>query len=698
MTDASGPTPLKTCIDQTDTRGLVRMARADMVARGLHAGQTARLQGRRITHVRVLPDARVAGTLGVDATTAHNAGLEQDQRAQLVLHALTSLDHILLKLDEGQIRGPQDLADALFDLSVTPGDQLRLALPMGKHVCCTVAATQPDQAGLIGDATTIALETPAGVKGYETVGGLSDQIARVQEMIETPLRRPDLYTRLGLHPPRGVLFTGPPGSGKTLLARAVAERTKASFFQISGPEIITKHYGDSEASLRKVFEAAAKASPAIIFIDEIDAIAPQRAGLSEDKQVERRLVAQLLTLMDGLGDRGRVVVMAATNLPDALDSALRRPGRFDREIAFGPPNPDQRLEILNVHLAQTPLDTDVDLRAISARCHGYVGADLAALTREAAVAALTRATLEAGGEDALDPDTLFVTMADLEQGLETTSPSALRASSTPLRNVSWDDIGGLDDAKAALHRAVLWPLKHGDTLKSLRLAPARGVLLTGPPGSGKTLVARALASEGALNFVAARAPDLLSQYFGEAERAISALFRSARQSAPCLLFFDELDALAPRRSGQDAVLNRVVAQLLVEIDGIGPEHGLVVLAATNRAAGIDPALIRPGRFDTMIAFPLPDSTARTAILGVHFKNRPLEHDVDLGRISSLTDGASGADLATLTDDAARQAMERCLADPQECIITNTDIDSALELWHAARENRATDFITSKRFT
>jgi transitional endoplasmic reticulum ATPase len=515
-------------------------------------------------------------------------------------------------------------------------------------------------------------------------------------MIETPLRRPDLYKRLGLHPPRGVLFTGPPGSGKTLLARAVAKKTQARFFHISGPEIVTKHYGDSEAGLRKVFDAATKAAPAIIFIDEIDAIAPRREGLSEDKQVERRIVAQLLTLMDGLTDRGRVVVMAATNLPDALDPALRRPGRFDREIIFRPPTPAQRREILEVHLAQTPLDPDVTLDSIAARCHGYLGADLAALTREAAVAALARATKEAGREEALDPKTLFVTMQDLEFGLHATGPSILRGNATPVPNVSWDDIGGLNEAKEALHRAILWPLQHAALLQKLRLTPARGVLLAGPPGSGKTLLARALAAKGELNFVPVRAPALLSQYFGEAERAIAALFRSARQSAPCLLFFDELDALAPRRSGKDAVLDRVVAQLLVEIDGIRPNEGVVVLAATNRTASIDPALIRPGRFDTLIDLPLPDAAARAEILSIHLKDRPMADGLNIDTIATQTEGASGADLAALADETARQAMQRMILDDRvDCVITPADISAALLLWRTGRRDRTTDYIASE---
>lgn len=685
---------LQLAIDQTDTRGQAHLARADMTRLGLAAGQTARLGGEaRATHVRLRPGMRDPGSLGVDAQTARNAGLAEGAAARLDAVVLAPLGHVLLRLEGRGRARPEDLADALYDMTLTTGDRLRLTLPGGGRIICTVSEAGPDTAGLIGSETSVMLETPPGPADYDTIGGLSEQIARVQEMIETPLTRPALYDRLGLAPPRGVLFTGPPGSGKTLLARAVADRSKAAFFHISGPEILSKHYGDSEAALRRVFDAAGKAAPAIVFIDEIDAIAPGREALSGDKQVERRLVAQLLTLMDGLTDRGRIIVMAATNLPDALDPALRRPGRFDREIAFTPPTPAQRRDILEVHLAKTPLADDVDLGAIAGRSQGYVGADLAALTREAAVAALARAAQEAGGEAQIDPQTLFVTQADLETGLSATAPSALRASAGKVQDLGWAQIGGLETQKAALRRAVLWPLQHQDRLAALRLRPARGVLLTGPPGAGKTLIARALAAEAALNFVPVRAPALLSQYFGEAERAIATLFRTARQSAPCLLFFDEFDTLAPCRRGQDAVLERVMAQLLVEIDGIGGGDGVIVLAATNRAAAIDPALIRPGRFDTIIALPLPDAAGRRAILQVHLDGRPCGGDIDLEPLVAATVGASGADLAALVEEAARQVMVRCDgAADVPVALTQADLHAALDHWRTGLAERRSDYI------
>lgn len=687
-------------IDQLAPRAQAHLARTDLAALGVRPGETARLAraegDARATFVRLRPGPWAPGVLGLDAVTAANAKLSQGAKAHLSPQPLSGLDHVLLRLEDGAQAAPADLREALFEMTLATGDRVTLTLPMGRTVSAEVIDCGPDQAGLVQDSTNIALEMPHIAHGYENVGGLSSQIARVQEMIELPLRRPDLYARLGLHPPRGVLFTGPPGSGKTLLARAVARRTKAAFYHISGPEIITKHYGESEAGLRKVFQAAEKAAPSIVFIDEIDAIAPARDGLSGDKQVERRLVAQLLTLMDGLDDRGRVIVMAATNLPDALDPALRRPGRFDREIAFTPPDPEQRADILRVHLAETPLAEDVSLPEIAIRAHGYVGADLAALTREAAVAALSRAIMQSGGEADLDPEALFVTRADLETGLAATFPSALRTGETSVRAVGWQDIGGLDEAREALYRAVLWPLEQSKALKALKLAPARGVLLTGPPGSGKTLLARAIAAEAAFNFIPVRAPTLLSQYFGEAEKALASLFRNARNSAPTVLFFDEFDALAPRRSGKDPVLDRLVAQLLVEIDGIGPDDGVIALAATNRAGAIDPALLRSGRFDTVIDFPYPNPTARRAILDVHLRERAVSENIDRDACAKALDGASGAEIATFCEDAARQVLARRMSgDTEACLITQPDIDMALASWQAGQALRRSDHIQER---
>ena len=385
-------------------------------------------------------------------------------------------------------------------------------------------------------------------------------------------------------------------------------------------------------------------APSIVFIDEIDAIAPRRDALSGEKQVERRVVAQLLTLLDGLADRGRVVVMAATNLPDSLDPALRRPGRFDREIVFKAPSAAERREILAVHLARAPLHDDVSLEYLANATHGYVGADLAALAREAAVAALARSVAAAGGEERVRIDELVITAADLDHGLLVTGPSALRGADASPNPTRWEDVGGASAVREALERAVLWPTQHRAAYRSLGLTPARGVLMVGPPGTGKTLAAAVLATEAQMNFLPVRAPRLLSQYFGEAERAVAELFATARATAPTLLFFDELDALAPRRTGKDPVLDRIVAQLLTEFDGLKDDAGVVVLAATNRASAIDPALTRPGRFDAVVPFPLPDEAGRSEILAIHLRGRRFAADLDLARFARATEGATGADL------------------------------------------------------
>ena len=684
-------------------RAILRLGRAEMAALGLSPGDTIRLTGARATHARVLPAAPGAPVCAAGADVAANAGAEWGATVTVAPALLAPLRSLRLTPAAGALPETAQLAEALFDMPLTAGDVLRLpgagdvlrlpgagATPL--HL--TVAATDPAPAGLFTAATALALQPPATPRAYAGIGGLDAQIARVHEMIATPLRRPDLFTRLGLPPPRGVLFTGPPGAGKTLLARQIAAETAATFFQIAGPEIMSKHYGESEAALRRVFAAAAKEAPAIVFIDEIDAIAPRRAGLSDDKQVERRVVAQLLTLMDGLDARGQVVVMAATNLPDDLDPALRRPGRFDREIAFTAPDATGRAEILRIHLAQAPLAPGVDLAAVAARAHGYVGADLAALAREAALAALARATAEAGGEAALAAEALFITATDLETGLARTAPSALRDAPLDSAPVAWDDVGGMDAEKAALHQAVVLPLRHRDTFGALRLAPVRGVLLAGPPGSGKTLLARALAQDCGMNVMPLRASRVLAQYLGDAERQIASHFARARAAAPTLVFIDEIDALAPRRTGKDAALDRIVTQLLTEMDGLSPKGDVVVLATTNRAAALDPALLRPGRFDLVVPVGLPDAEARAAILAVALRGLPLAQGVTPARIAAATPGTSGATLAALVQQAAREAAQRCLAAGPDARpeIVWADIAAALARQATGDSARAIDFI------
>lgn len=686
-------------IAQTSHQGhaVLRMPFDKMRSLKAQAGDTVAVTGTRTTHARIMPIQGGVEHVQASDELVRNAGGQWGAQVHITPAQLAPLTTVLAELKDDNPCIAQDLTETLYDLPLTEGDTITVTLPMGRKATIEIIALDPMPAGLFHDTTSLSLaEKPTHSQNYADIGGLTEQIARVHEMVAVPLLRPELFERLGVAAPRGVLFTGPPGSGKTLLARSIAAKTSAAFFQISGPEIISKHYGESEAALRKVFQAAQKEAPAIIFIDEIDAIAPKRDGLSGEKQVERRVVAQLLTLMDGLSERGRIILMAATNLPDSLDPALRRPGRFDREVTFTPPSAAQRKEILHVHLRNAPLDADVDLGAIAAESHGYVGADLAALAREASLAALDRSVNAAGGEDQVDVNRLFITQADLAHGLDVTGPSVLRDTVVESPTVTFADVGGMQAVKSALIEAVVWPQRHKTTFAKLRLKPLAGVLMSGPPGSGKTLIARALANESGMNFIPVRPGRIMSQFLGDAERAIADIFAKARQSAPCIVFFDELDALAPRRTGKDAVLDRIVAQLLTEMDGLARNTDLVVIAATNRAAAIDPALTRPGRFDVVVPIGLPDATARQAILSVHCRDAPLSDDVDLGQIASLTKGASGATLATLTLSAARHAMrvalEQKVTDP---VLKMVDFETAWAELQRSDASRFDDYVTAR---
>lgn len=649
------------------------------------------------THCRAIRGSSASESVEIDPQTAARIGADWGETALIEHVVLRPLSSAIIELLEGATGTTSDITEALYDLPLAIDDVFEVTLRGGKKVQIRVLEAEPENVGFFVDRTVLSIAgRPTKNPVYEGVGGLESQIARVHEMVSTPLQRPELYAKLGIKPPQGILFTGPPGTGKTLLARAVAASTSSAFFHINAPEIVSKHYGDSEAALRKLFDAAGKSTPAIVFIDELDAIAPRREALSGEKQVERRVVAQLLTLLDGLSDRGQIVVMAATNLPDSLDPALRRPGRFDREIVFHPPNKQERGEILGVHLGEAPLESDVDLYSLAERTHGYVGADLASLAREAAIAALSRTILAAGGEERVSSDDLKVSSSDLEHGLSVTRPAALRDTVIESPHVSWNDIGGHEDVKSKLRDAVLLPLKHRESFLALGVPPARGILLSGPPGSGKTLLARALASDSGLNFIGVRPTKILSQFLGEAERAVAELFAKARQAAPTLLFFDEFDALAKKRSQQDAVLDRVVAQLLVEMDGLTPNDDVIVLGATNRSAVLDPALIRAGRIDLIIPVPLPGPVERRAILEVHLKNRA-QQALDLDSIVAETEGASGADLAGLVQFAAREALRRHLADRSvEPALINLDFDVAMAERAIRTAEQSTDYTRLKQ--
>jgi len=494
---------------------------------------------------------------------------------------------------------------------------------------------------------------------YEDIGGLAEEIRMVREMIELPLRHPELFERLGIRPPQGLLLFGPPGTGKTLIARAVASETEANFISISGPEITSKFYGESEKRLREIFEEAERTAPSIVFIDEIDSIAPKREEVAGD--LERRVVAQLLSLMDGLASRGEVIVIAATNRPNSLDPAIRRGGRFDREMEIGIPDKNGRLEILYVHTRGMPLAENVDLEEIAERTHGFVGADLASLCKEAAMHTLNRLIPDLDSEEAIPIrvlEGLVVAEEDFRFALKMIEPSAMREVFVEVAEVHWDQVGGLDRAKEELVEAVEWPLKYPEAFTSIGIRPPRGVLLFGPPGTGKTLLAKAVATETGVNFISVKGPELLSKWVGESERAVREVFRKAKHAAPSLIFFDEVDSVVPARgSGLDShATERVVSQFLTELDGVVELKDVVVLAATNRPDLLDPSLLRPGRFDRLIRIPMPDREARERIFEIHLSGMPLAGDVSASALAGMTEGWTGADVETLCREAGMIAL------------------------------------------
>ena len=494
----------------------------------------------------------------------------------------------------------------------------------------------------------------------QAIGGLGERMERILELVELPLRKPELFESLGIKPPTGVLLHGPPGCGKTLIARTLAKIAGVRFFSISGPEIINKYYGESEARLRKLFDQAQREAPAILFIDEIDALAPKRDQSFGD--LEKRVVAQLLTLMDGLDDRGQVIIIGATNRPNALDPALRRPGRFDREIEIPVPDQQGRREILEIHTQPMPLTKGVDLNDMARRTHGFVGADLAALCREAALQALRR-VLKKTPVTQLDSGSIKVGLPDFAAAFREVEPSALRETVISVPNVKWEEVGGLSTVKSRLIEAVEWPLRYGHLFAQAGLRPSRGILLVGPPGCGKTLLAKALATESQANFVAMKGADLHSKYVGESEQRLRDIFRKARQAAPCILFFDELDAFLPARGmmGLDAAVSeRILAQFLVEMDGIEELKGVLVLGATNRVDRLDEAILRPGRFDEIVKFAPPDAMEREEILKIHLKQKPLSDEVDANYLAGLTEGWSGAELSAACNRAALLAVQRAV--------------------------------------
>jgi transitional endoplasmic reticulum ATPase len=553
-------------------------------------------------------------------------------------------------------------------------------------------STSPKDIVIVGANTEVQLhESPVDVSkiegvgnlvdvSYEDIGGLKEEVKKVREMIEIPLKRPELFEKLGIAPPKGVLMHGPPGTGKTLLAKAVASESDAHFILINGPEIMSKYVGGSEENLREYFEEAEANSPSIIFIDELDAIAPKRE--ETNGETERRTVAQLLTLMDGLKSRGQVVVIGATNRPDSLDPALRRPGRFDREIEIGVPDADERREVLEIHTRNMPIEEDVDLNKLANTTHGFVGADLESLCKEAAMRVVRRILPEIKTDDEEIPEEvlkkIIVTKDDFKSALKEIQPSALREVLVQVPDVKWDDVGGLDDAKQELKEAVEWPLKYPENFQRLGIRPPKGVLLYGIPGTGKTLLAKAVAHESEANFISIKGPELLSKWVGESEKGVREVFRKAKQTAPTVIFFDEIDSIASTRSGNDGdsgVTKRVVNQLLTEMDGLEELEDVAIIAATNRPDIIDPGLMRPGRFDRHIKVDTPSEEARLAIFEVHTKDMPLASDVNLKKLAKATDGYVGADIEAVCREAAMLTLRN---DMESCEIPNKYFKEAIE--------------------
>ncbi|KYH37740.1 MAG: ATPase AAA [Candidatus Bathyarchaeota archaeon B24] len=666
-------------------RGIARIDPKVMEKVGLTTGDVVEIAGKRRTVAIVwpgYPEDYGRGLIRIDGYIRQNAGVSIDEKVTIKKVEAKKAARITLAPREPlRILGAEEyLLQLLEGRVVTRGDNIPIGI-MGRKIELTVISVQPPApAVIIAPETRIVIsegkleavrEVPRVT--YEDIGGLSDAIRKIREMVELPLKYPELFERLGVEAPKGVLLYGPPGTGKTLLAKAVANETNAAFFSISGPEIMSKYYGESEERLREIFRQAEENAPSIIFIDEIDAIAPKREEVTGE--VEKRVVSQLLALMDGLKPRGRVVVIGATNRPNALDPALRRPGRFDREIEIGVPNKQGRLEILQIHTRGMPLADDVDLEYLASITHGFVGADLEALCKEAAMRALRRIIPEIDFEKETIPaevlNKITVTMNDFLEALKEVEPSAMREVLVEVPNVKWEDIGGLHDVKLELQEAVEWPLKYPELFEYMDARPPKGILLYGPPGTGKTLLAKAVANESEANFISIKGPEILSKWVGESERAIREVFRKAKQAAPSIIFFDEIDAIAPVRGsglGDSHVTERVISQLLTEMDGIEELRGVVVIAATNRPDIVDPALLRPGRFDKLLYVPPPDLEARKEILKIHTRKKPLADDVDLDDIAKRTEGYTGADLEALCNTAVMLAIREYIAvnkDPEE---------------------------------
>jgi transitional endoplasmic reticulum ATPase len=673
--------------------GKVRIDNETMQKLGITAGDFVEIQGKKMTVAVAWPayaEDQGEEIVRMDGLIRRNAGVALNEYVALKKADVKDAQAIIFAPTDVRLSVDEEFVSFVkrrfMDMPFVEGDMTLLSI-FGSAVPLVVTRTRPHGPIKILETSHVQVlsEPTPEKKGismvtYEDIGGLREEIQRIREMVELPLRHPELFQRLGIEPPRGVFLYGPPGCGKTLLAKAVANESDANFYVISGPEIMSKFYGESEARLREIFQKAHETAPSIVFIDEMDAIAPKREEVTGE--VERRVVAQLLSLMDGMGTRGNIIVIGATNRPNAIDPALRRPGRFDREIEIGVPDKAGRNEIVQIHTRNMPLAEDVDIKRLSDITHGYTGADISSLSREAAMKALRRYMPEINLEEERVPpeilDKMVVKEDDFLSAYREITPTAMREVYVEVPSVHWKEVGGLDRIKNELVQSVEWPLKKPEVFKRMGIKPPRGILLYGPPGCGKTLLARAVATESEANFISVKGPEIFSKWVGESEKAIREVFRKARTAAPAIIFFDELDSIIPRRGAgysDSGATERVISQLLTEMDGIEALQNVVVIAATNRPDILDPAVMRPGRFDRLIDVPAPDSKALMQIFKIHARDMPLSKDVDLQEIAVKAKGYSGADVEALCREAAMNALRDSI-DAKE--VTRKDFDYAME--------------------
>ena len=666
-----------------------------------NTGQILELTHNKKTHVKLWPgnpEDYGAGIIKIDGITRQNMGAAIGDKISLKSVEAVNAEQITLSPTE------KIAADGLQEYMIynylnhvfTTGDSISLNTQMGSRVQFVITNTKPSKPVIVTENTvfklgsmTKAIDTSIPRITYDELGGLKNEVQKIREMVELPMRHPELFDKIGVEAPKGVLLYGPPGTGKTLLAKAVAGETNANFVSLNGPEIMGKFYGESEERIREIFTQAEENAPSIIFIDEIDSIAPKRDEVSGE--LEKRIVSQLLTLMDGMKSRGKVVVIAATNRPDSIDPALRRPGRFDREIEIGIPDDEGRFDILSIHTRGMPIDKKVDLKQISKITHGFVGADLEVLAKEAAMRSLRR--ILADEEIDLDEEKISseilqkiqISSEDSRDALKEVSPSALREVQVQIPDVSWDDVGGLDALKEELREAVEWPIKHKEAFDYVNVETPKGILLHGPPGTGKTLIAKALAKMTESNFISIKGPELLSKWVGESEKGVREIFRKARQAAPCIIFLDEIDALVPRRGSggsESHATESVVSQILTEIDGLEELQNVLIVGATNRLDIVDEALLRPGRFDRIIEVSNPDSKGRQHIFRIHTKKKPLANDVNVTKLVELTNGFSGAEIGAVANRAAITALKRYVSGQsqnlKEIKISQQDLIDAID--------------------